>query len=461
MLTGKGTALTALAFDCHPYSAQRKKLTCVQVDASTKKCVLFSAQNFQGDSQMSRFIMAHLDADCFYVSAERVRFTHLKDKPLAVLGNQGICVIAKSYEMKAQGVKTGMPIWEAKKICPEGIYLKRDFRWYGLLSQRMLHLLQELCPQVEYYSIDEFFFAATALPRLPGQSLLSAAQRLQEQMLQQVGVPVSIGISWTKTLAKLASDTAKPFGCRVLLDPDQIEAFLARQPVEEVSGIGEQSRRKLAQHGITTCLHYIQAGPRWLRRLLTIKGEQLWRELRGQLVYPLLAQRPPHQLISRGGSIGRASADPERVWAWVVRHLERLIEALDYHQALPERLALSLRLRGGDNVSGDIPLPEPTARFDLLLTAARELLTGLWQPPLVVTGVYLLVSRLHYGPLVQKSLFTPANPTAERIALVKRLVNARIGRFAVRSGATLPLYDVYQDEAQQFDICDIPGKMCF
>jgi hypothetical protein len=79
----------------------------------------------------------------------------------------------------------------------------------------------------------------------------------------------------------------------------------------------------------------------------------------------------------------------------------------------------------------------------------------------VVTGVYLLASRLHYRHLVQKSLFTPANPTAERIATAKRLVNGKVGRFAVRSGATLPLRDVYQDEAQQFDICDIPGKMCF
>src|SRR6185503_9529852 len=79
--------------------------------------------------------VGHVDADCFYVSAERVRPPFLKGKPVGVLGNQGACVIAKSYEMKAAGVKTGEPIWDAVEKCPEGIYVKRDFRWYEVLSR--------------------------------------------------------------------------------------------------------------------------------------------------------------------------------------------------------------------------------------------------------------------------------------------------------------------------------------
>ena len=105
--------------------------------------------------------VGHVDADCFYVSAERVRSGFLLDKPVGVLGNQGACVIAKSYEMKAAGVKTGMPVWDAKKLCPDGLYLKRDFRWYEVLSRMMLDVVREMSPRVEYYSIDEFFFAAT------------------------------------------------------------------------------------------------------------------------------------------------------------------------------------------------------------------------------------------------------------------------------------------------------------
>ena len=101
---------------------------------------------------------AHLDADCFYVSAERVRDSFLHGKPVGVLGNQGACVIAKSYEMKAAGVKTGTPIWEALRLCPQGVYLKRDFRWYEIISRLMLDAVRQFSPAVEYYSIDEFFF---------------------------------------------------------------------------------------------------------------------------------------------------------------------------------------------------------------------------------------------------------------------------------------------------------------
>ena len=96
----------------------------------------------------------HHDADCFYVSAERVRFPFLLAKPVGVLGNQGACVIAKSYEMKAAGVKTGDPVWEAVVKCPQGVYLKRDFRWYEVLSRKMLAAVRELSPAVEFYSVD-------------------------------------------------------------------------------------------------------------------------------------------------------------------------------------------------------------------------------------------------------------------------------------------------------------------
>src|SRR5215472_17292914 len=130
--------------------------------------------------------IAHLDADCFYVSAERVRDDFLLKKPVGVLGNQGACVIAKSYEMKAAGVATGMPIWDAIVKCPGGVYVKRDFRWYEVLSRRMLDVVREFSPEVEYYSIDEFFFRA--LPPASG-SFQALAEQMRARILEEVGVP--------------------------------------------------------------------------------------------------------------------------------------------------------------------------------------------------------------------------------------------------------------------------------
>jgi nucleotidyltransferase/DNA polymerase involved in DNA repair len=88
-------------------------------------------------------MVGHLDADCFYVSAERVRYGHLIGVPVGVIGNQGACVIAKSYEIKKAGIATGMPIWDALKNCPDGLYVKRDFRWYEILSRMMLEVMWE------------------------------------------------------------------------------------------------------------------------------------------------------------------------------------------------------------------------------------------------------------------------------------------------------------------------------
>src|SRR4051812_23448866 len=157
---------------------------------------------------MSQAPIGHLDADCFYVSAERVRYEHLSGLPVGVLGNQGACVIAKSYEMKAAGVGTGMPIWEAQRLCPDGLYVKRDFRWYEVLSRMMLGIVGEYSATVEYYSIDEFFFEAVP-PR--GQTHQEFAEWLRDRIKERVGVPVTVGIARSKTLAKLISDTAKPF----------------------------------------------------------------------------------------------------------------------------------------------------------------------------------------------------------------------------------------------------------
>src|SRR5438874_1634440 len=125
--------------------------------------------------------IGHLDADAFYVSAERVRNSFLVGKPVAVLGNQGACVIAKSYEMKAAGVKTGEPIWDALKKCPQGVYVKRDFRWYEVLSRAMLEAVRSFSPRVEYYSIDEFFFEAVPWR---GLSLQGTAEALRDHVLQ-------------------------------------------------------------------------------------------------------------------------------------------------------------------------------------------------------------------------------------------------------------------------------------
>lgn len=393
-----------------------------------------------------RKLIGHLDADCFYCSAERVRHRALNGLPVGVLGNQGACVIAKSYEAKAQGVKTGDPVWDAVKLVPEMVFVKRDFRWYEVLSRRMLAVVRSVSPIVEFYSIDEFFFDATYFP-----DVLREARTLQQTILDQVGVPVTIGISLSRSLAKLISDDAKPFGCKVLLEG--VPEFLRHLPVEAITGIGGRSARKLNERGIQNCHDFISAPRRFIRKLMTVKGEKLWFELRGEPCDPIQTARKPHRAISRGGSLGGKTDDPAILNGWLVRNVERLIEELDYHQVYTGRVSLVLVGEFSWGAKEDLC---PTATFYVLVAVLKRLL---WRAPrFVVSHMHLIAERLTSRNCVQKTLFPEE---ADKTAGVKAEINASLGRFALRSGDTLTLPAIYRYTTNQYDICDVRDKTCF
>ena len=404
--------------------------------------------------------IGHLDADCFYVSAERVRDDFLRGKPVGVLGNQGACVIAKSYEMKVAGVSTGMPIWDALVKCPAGIYIKRDFRWYEVLSRLMLDVMREFSLRVEYYSIDEFFFSA--LP-VRGQSFGDLALSIRDRISERVGLPVTVGIARTRTLAKLISDSAKPFGARAVLDVASEEALLASRPVTEITGIAGRRAARLLPWGIKTCLDLARADRRLVRSLLTASGEALWWELNGDPVQPIHNQRPAHKVLSRGGSFGESTADPAVLFAWLVRNLERLIEELEYHAVMVGRLTVWVLYKNGQAGCGQMTLGVPSDRFDILLDTARPCLRQAWIPHALAAKMHLIAENLTPTADCPFDLFDSSvlRKQAQAVAKVKREINARHGRFMLRSAATLALTSIYRDTANEYDICDVRGKACF
>ena len=398
--------------------------------------------------------IAHLDADCFYVSAERVRMPHLAGLPVGVLGNHGACIIAKSYEMKAAGVTTGMPIWDALPLCPAGVYVKRDFTWYEVLSRRLLAIVQAASPRVEYYSIDEMFFTVD-------QPRRELAVELQQRVLEQLGVPVSVGIAATKPLAKLASELNKPQGVHVVPHDKARQQLLHGVPVTEVTGIARRSAEKLARYGIRTCDQFAAADRRLIRRVLTKRGEDLWWELRGESVIPIAASRPRHKFVARGGSLGRATADPERLRAFVVRNVERLVEALNYYRLGCDQLILDLSLRPSGRLVRRENFWATAWRFDELAAAALSLLQVAWDGNGQVHYMHVIAGGLRDRHDAQLSLFPLHEGRQRQVEQLKHAVNDALGRFALRSGATLPLADVYGDPANAYDICDIYGKTCF
>ena len=399
------------------------------------------------------------DADAFYASAECVRRPWLKGVPVGVLGNQGACVIARSYAMKRYGVQVGEPIWEARQKCPHGVYVKRDFRWYESLSRQMFAELERFSAHREYYSIDEFFWEAERI----GSTWQETAEAVRAHIGQKVGVPMTVAYARTRTLAKLFADTAKPNGALAVTDRDRERHLLGQLPVTEIAGIGRRRARRLMPYGIKTCLDYAEADPRLLRRLLTVVGVQLWMELNGTQVTPIRPRRTPHKMIARGGSLAGRVSSPWRLYGWLVRNVERLIEELHFHQVRTHALAVHVSYFEGPSGYSVASFPVPTDRFEELLEAAKQGLRQVWRPGQWATHMHLIATELVRPGNWQRSLFAEnaAEERAETLARLKRDINERYGRFKLRSGATLYANEFYSDAANEYDICDIHGKFCF
>ncbi len=305
----------------------------------------------------------------------------------------------------------------------------------------------------------QFFFEA--LPVDYKSTLQATATAIRDHILEHANLPTTIGIARTRTLAKLFSDTAKPFGAVAVLDRDHERALLAQMPVTEISGIAGRRAARLAPYGIRTCLDLANAEGRLVKQLLTKTGHEIWLELNGTRVNPIRPERPPHQTLARGGSLMGDVEDPVVLWAWAVRHTERLIEELDYHNVLAGKLSVAVQYKDGTSTAGDGPLDVPTARFDSLLDAARVALRRAFVPDLPATHMHVIATGLRRAKGQQLSLFTPPDPKKDAVASAKRLANLKHGRFKVRSAATLYLPAVYHDPANDFDICDVRGKICF
>ncbi len=391
-------------------------------------------------------VYGHADVDAFYASAAQVQNRFLQGKPIGILSNQGYFVVAKSLELKRCGVTTGESLPDAIKKCPHAVFVKRDFTLYNAMSDRFHAFMRYLSPECEEYSVDESFFI---MPQY--EDAAAYALKVRDEVKKHIGLPVTVGLARSKTLAKLFSETAKPFGARTVLDPDEERQLLGELPISEVAGIASRRARRLAPFGINTCLDFIRCDPRFIRQVLTVEGLKFWHELRGDPVLPIQTKRKRFQILTRGGSVGVPTGKADRAWGFVVKNLERLIEELHQHQLKPGKVHFMLEHRTRDYQSiyqsAGTRLEAPTDRFDVLVDVFGKLFRQCYLPTLLVSRMHLLALELENGATAQRGLFEPPEEPARTVAAAKRAINREVSRFAVRSGATLPLKDWYDDPA--------------
>jgi nucleotidyltransferase/DNA polymerase involved in DNA repair len=247
---------------------------------------------------------------------------------------------------------------------------------------------------------------------------------------------------------------------KVLDSLTEIEELLRRLPVNELCGIARASVARLEPHGIRNCWEFAQADPVLIRKLLTVKGEGILWELRGQSIIPLNTERPAHKAISRGGSMGETTTDPGRLRAWIVRHSERLVDELDYHGVLTGQLSVNLAFKHEDGITARVRLQTPQSAFAEISRAALEAFERELLPRIrPTTHVHLIADQLVLRRAFQRGLFD--EPGSTQLDDLRRAINKKLGIASVRSAATLPLNGVYDDPLALYDVCDIRGKQCF
>ena len=234
-------------------------------------------------------VFALIDCNAFYVSCERVFNPKLNNKPVVALSNNDGCIISRSKEAKALGIKMGVPLFKVKDIVEKEkvVVFSSNYTLYADMSRRVMNIISSSSPYTEIYSIDEAFVELSSLPI----DYESYAHQLRQTILQHTGIPVSIGIASTKTLAKVANHKAKKDdslnGVCSLVNYNNIDQILELTEVGDVWGVGRRLSKKLINHGIHNAKLLKNCSDSWIRKMMSVNGLKTITELRGISCIPL------------------------------------------------------------------------------------------------------------------------------------------------------------------------------
>jgi DNA polymerase-4 len=224
--------------------------------------------------------IAHIDCDAFYATIEKRDDPSLADKPVIVGGGKRGVVAAACYVARTYGIRSAMPMFEARRRCPDAVVIKPNMAKYVQVGREVRKAMFALTPLVEPLSVDEAFLDLTGTQRLHGMSAAKVLARFASEVERRLGITVSIGLSVNKFLAKIASDLDKPRGFAILGQNEAV-TFLADKPVEFIYGVGAVSAAKLAADGFRTIADLQRGEERELMRRYGEEGARLWRLARG------------------------------------------------------------------------------------------------------------------------------------------------------------------------------------
>jgi len=372
---------------------------------------------------------ALIDGNNFYVSCERVFNPKLEDRPVVVLSNNDGCVVARSAEVKALGVKMGEPWFKLKALARKHgiVAYSSNYTLYADMSNRMMSVLASYSPRQEIYSIDECFLG---LDGFSHYDLMAHAQKMRQQVKQWVGLPVCVGIATTKTLAKLANHCAKKglagqdgvcdFG---QLAKDEYEALLATLPVGEVWGVGRKLTARLNELEICTVKQLRDANAATIRREFSVVLERTIMELRGISCLELEEIAPPKKQIMSSRSFGAYVHTLPELEEAVSTYIARAAEKLRAQGSVAGAVEVYIRTNPFCEKQPQyqraiaVPLTQPTSDTVRLTRAALWGLKRIYRPGYAYQKAGVMLMDLSQAGQAQGVLFETAS--RERPALME------------------------------------------
>jgi DNA polymerase IV len=316
--------------------------------------------------------IAHVDCDAFYATIEKRDDPSLADKPVIVGGRQRGVVLTACYVARTFGVRSAMPMFEARRLCPHASVVRPDMEKYARVGRQVRELMFKLTPLVEPVSIDEAFMDLSGTARLHGMSPAKALASFAGEVETSLGITVSIGLSCNKFLAKIASDLDKPRGFAVL-GGTEAAAFLAPKPVTLIFGVGKMAQQRLARDGLRTIGDLQRAGESELRRRYGVEGARLARLARGLDDRPVRAEREAKS-ISAETTFDHDIADfrPLELRLW--RLAEKVSARLKTNALAGSTVTLKLKTADFRIRTRAQSLSHPTQLASRIFAAGRDLL---------------------------------------------------------------------------------------
>jgi DNA polymerase IV len=334
-------------------------------------------------------VILHVDMNSFYASVEMAYDSSLKGKPLAIAGNveerRGI-IITCSYEARKYGVKTTMPLWEARKLCPSLIVMKPNFDRYRTTSLAMFDILRQYSDLVEPVSIDEGYMDITESYRFG--SPLQIAEIIQKRLKEQLDLPCSIGIAPNKFLAKMASDMKKPMGITVLRKRD-IPNVLWPLPTYEMHGVGKRTAEKLKTIGIETVGELAAASEIQLKALLGINGIRIKERANGFDIRPVDPESvEDFKSIGNSTTLPRDTTNQHELFQVLEQLAETVSIRMKRKKVVATSIGVTIRFKDRKTITRSKKLDHSFFHKDEIFTLAKQLFLKHWNgDPIRLLGI--------------------------------------------------------------------------